>query len=197
MEDKELQEKLAERLKSLPKVVRDAITSADVEAHLRTLANTHKLHLDQWQLLENEVMLTLLGFQEPADFKQNIKDDLVLTEDVAVALAGDISKIVFDPIRAELERSLEHPDAQAVEVSDMQAMGAQVLASSENGVEINRENNPPVAAAPPAPPVPIAPLPTAPDAKAIRAPISEVYKPGVASTERKDVASDPYRESPK
>ena len=173
MDDKELQGKLEERLKSLPKVVQNAITSAGVESHLRMLAETHKLHLDQWQVLENNVMLTLLGFQDPKELKQNIKDDVGVSDEIAGAIAADISRIVFEPIREELERALEHPDAQAKDETGVEKMTAQILA-----------------------PAPIAPIPTNPDSKAIRAPLSDVYKAGETSTDRKTVHSDPYRESP-
>ena len=69
-------------------MVQDAITSADVEKHLRELANIQKLHLDQWDLLENEVMLTLLGLQPIEDLQKNIKDSVEVTDEVAKALSS-------------------------------------------------------------------------------------------------------------
>jgi hypothetical protein len=182
MDDKELNSKLVERFKSLPKPVQNAINSASVEEHLRTLANTHQLHLDQWQLLENEVMLTLLGFQEPSELKQRIKDDLVVNDAIAAALEADISSIVFAPIRQELERELDHPDAQVREKTGVEKMTTQALAS-------DTPSTAPI-------PAPIAPLPTPPETKAVRAPISEVYKPGETSSTRKDIVNDPYRVPP-
>src|SRR5580692_2611988 len=112
-EEKDLDVKLQERFKELPKVVQDAITSADVEQRMRALADTQKLHLDQWEALENEVMLALLGFQPVEDLQKNIKSEVGVSEEVAKILTAEISKIVFEPIRGELERQLENPDAQA------------------------------------------------------------------------------------
>jgi hypothetical protein len=109
--DKELDTKLQERFKQLPKVVQDAITSADVEKRMRTLADTQKLHLDQWEALENEVMLALLGFQPVEDLEKNIKSEVNVSDEVASTLASEVSKIVFEPIREELERELAHPSA--------------------------------------------------------------------------------------
>ena len=99
--------KVAARLKELPKVVRDAILSADVEAHMRELADHHKLHFDQWTSLENEVMFTLLGFEPVQELPANIEREVGVPHDIAVALAEDISRIVFVPIRAALEQGLE------------------------------------------------------------------------------------------
>lgn len=173
---------LAEQFKSLPKIVQDAITSADVQKHMRTLADSHQLHLDQWQLLENEVMLTLLGLQPIDELGKNIQTEVGVSQEVAVALAGDISKVVFEPIRQELERSLDNPDAKEVATTPVEQVRAQVLAEEK---------------APPAPAVAPATPPTpAPTEKVTRAPISESYKAGEPSSARKAVHDDPYRESP-
>ena len=106
-DDKTVDAQLNERFQQLPKVVQNAIMSADVEKHLRGLAETHKLHLDQWQVLENEVMMTLLGFQNPEDLQGNIKTEVGVDDATAAALAADVSANVFQPIREELERQLE------------------------------------------------------------------------------------------
>ena len=129
--DVDLQKTLEGRFKELPKIVRDAIRSADVEKRLRELANTHKLHVDQWQKMENEVMLALLGFEPVEDLQQNIKNELVVSDEIAGALAADVSRIVFEPIRQELERELEHPEAKEKEVSGIEAARTQVLAGSQ------------------------------------------------------------------
>lgn len=171
----ELNRKLQARFKELPRAVQNAVTSADVEKELRKLADTNKLHIDQWQLLENEVMLTLFGFQPTEELAHHLEVDLEVSADVAKSLAADISKIVFEPIRAELERELAQPSSQAPEASPVPAAPA----------------------APAAPPVlPATPPAEAPTGKIERAPVSESYKAGETSVARKSVHDDPYREPP-
>lgn len=184
--DPEIQREIKNRLEKLPKVVRDAITSADTSANLRKLSETHKLHLDQWEILETQVMLTLLAFQELEDLPINIEKNVGVSHEIAEELAIDISRIIFEPIREELERELDHPDAQVQTQTEVEQVTTQALAS---------EAMPVTSTAPP--PAPIASIPMPPETKAIRAPISEVYKPGEASSVRKDVVNDPYREPPK
>ncbi len=180
--DTELEKSLKERFEKLPMVVQNAITSADVEKRMRELADTHKLHLDQWQSLENEVMLTLLGVQPIENLEKNLENEVNVSAEVAASLAGDISKIVFEPIRQELERELEHPDAKAATVTDVEAARAQMLTTE---------------AAPAAPVVaPATPPAEAPTGKIERAPVSESYKAGETSAARKSVHDDPYREIP-
>lgn len=187
-QNNELQIQLAARFKQLPVVIQNAITSADVEQHLRALADTNKLHLDQWEILENEVMLTLMGFQKMEDLDKNIRESVDVTPEVARQLAHDISETIFAPIRGELERLLEHPDAQAATVSDVETARTEVL-----GQNTSRTITPAATPSLPAiiPATPPAPPPTD---KAVRANPSPMYTPQAPSQERKGIAGDPYRE---
>ncbi len=178
--DNEYGQLIQERFKLLPKVVQDAITSADVAQHLRELANVHKLHLDQWETLENQVMLTLLGVENSEDLQKNVEGEVKVDTETAKALTADISRLVFEPIRQELERELDHPEAQAEKVSSVEAARGAILSNT----------------AKPAPVAPATPPAAPPSEKVARAPVSEGYKSGETSAARASVHDDPYRESP-
>lgn len=176
---------LTERFKELPKVVQNAITSADVTKQLRQLADTNKLHIDQWETLENEVMMTLFGVTPFDELQANIEKHVGVSNEMARELTVNISKIVFQPIREELERELEHPDAKAAEVSGVEAARTEALGDEAALV------------LPPAPVVaPATPPAESPTQKVERAPASPAYKAEQASSSRKDVVDDPYREQP-
>lgn len=185
-QDLNLDQQLADQFEKLPLVVQKAIQSSDVKKRLQALATTHQLHLDKWQMLENEVMLTLLGFQQIEQLEKNIKNEVGVAEDAARALAQDISKTVFEPIREELERQLEHPEAREAKQTEVEASRTQLL---------GKENVAPTVAATPQQSAPTPPAPT-PQTTVVRAPSSGAYKPGEASTERKSIVDDPYREAP-
>jgi hypothetical protein len=202
MDEKELQQQLAGRFKELPKSVQQAILSSDIEGHLRALAETHKLHLDQWALLENEVMLTLLGFEQAEDLAKNIAHEVGVQEDVAEALAADVSKVVFAPIHAALEQKIPDPVAvetaeKAIEVREpapasVPAAPEVTTAVEKTTPETTTPSDPPktqptpvTAATPPAP---------APEKKVERAPISASYGGSLPSHERPTIEGDPYRE---
>ena len=182
LNEQDLKNKIAERFKVLPKVVQDAILSADIEQHMRALADQHELHFDQWSSLENEVMLALLGLESMDALAANIEHEVGVPADVAQSLAEDISRIVFEPIRAQLET------ATAVETK-----AATAETSQENVVADEH----PLAQIVPAiaPVLPGTPPPAPPEGKAVRAPVSESYGAGQASHERKIIEGDPYRES--
>lgn len=192
----ELDARFQERFEKLPKVVQDAITSADVTKRLRALAETHKLHIDQWEVLENEVKLTLYGFEQAENLEKNIRSELGVGADIAHALAESINTIVFEPVREELERQLTHPDAKTETESDVEASRTQILGSSENSATPAITQPPAITPTIPvvAPATPPQPAPATP---VVRMPASGDYKPGVASTERASVVDDPYREPPK
>lgn len=179
-----LPEELKERFLALPKIVQDAVTSADIEKHLRSLADTQRLHIDQWQKLENEVMLTLLGLQQIENLQKNIKSEVGVDDTIAQELAENVNKIVFEPIRQELERQLEHPEAKEKEVSGVEAAKNAALATAE-------PNSPMAPAVAPA-----TPPASAPEVKVAPPAENPNYKPGETSAQRAAVHDDPYREAP-
>lgn len=168
--------KLATRKAALPKVIRDAIDSADIAARLRGMAEKHRLHVDVWELLENEVRLTLLGFEDAANLAKNIEKELGVPAADAESLALDINESVFEPIREELERGLGSPQAKEVEVTELETLRTQAIAAER--------------ASGSTPPPPLL------TAKATRAPLSSAYVASQPSHERKAVDGDPYREPP-
>lgn len=209
--DADVNARVKERFKELPKVVQDAIMSADIQKRLRSVSDNHKLHLDQWGILENEVMLTVLGFQEPKDLASNIQSEVGITAEEAAVLANEINKIVFEPIRQELERGLSHAEAQAENPTPEEIARKQLLADtaaaaatgpapvSETPVEtapLAEISVPPLPQPTPQAVVPATPPAAPPAEKAVRAPISSSYTSRQASTERKGVEGDPYRELP-
>lgn len=181
---------MKERFQQLPMSVQRAITSADVQKRLRTLAEKQKLHLDQWQTLENEVMLTLLGFQQVENLEESIRKEVGITADMAAELAQDINTIVFIPVREELERELSHPQAKEQAVSDVDAARTQAL-QEEKGGENAAPENPVVptdlqpGTSPPPKPEAVVQIPDS---------ASTSYKPGELSSSRRLVHDDPYRE---
>lgn len=177
---------LAERFATLPKVVQDAITSADVQDHMRKLAETQKLHVDQWQILENDVMLTLLGFQPVGELAEHLEKDLELPTDRAKELAAAISETVFAPIRGEMEKALSHPTPIQETESTIDTMRREALETAHADETAAAQSAQP-AVAPATPPTP------APDTKAVRGEIAQSYI-GTKSHERRSIEGDPYRE---
>lgn len=171
-----ISEELKKRFQELPRAVQNALTSADIEKNLRTLSESHKLHLDQWEKLENEVLLVLLGFQPAEKLQENIRTVVGVTDEIAAQLANDISGVVFEPVRRALEDETgpeeEGPDAPAA---------AEVPQTAHTPA--------PVPAVAPATPPPLQP-----EGTAQRRPISTSYAARAPSQARPSTEGDPYRE---
>jgi len=169
---------LEERFNQLPEAVRNAITSADVSDHLRKLSDINQLHLDQWQELETEVMMTLMGIKPVSALEQNIKKNVHVDDATAAKLSQDISTIVFAPIRDELERFLSHPSTHEKEGEPIKDMTAEILKSTS--ATPATEQKPAESVQP----------------TVVRKEAPEAYKPGQTSAERKEIHADPYRIAP-
>jgi uncharacterized membrane protein YccC len=199
-ENQEFQALIKERFAQLPPVVQRAIVSADVKKRLQAMADESKLHIDQWQDLENEVQLTLLGVLPAEDLEKNIRESVRVSADVARSLATEITTAVFEPVRQELERQLQHPDAVAKQESAVEEVREKILAQDEGSATSSATAVPIPMTTPASASTPTAPVQPEPQQQSaprvVRAPISETYKPGTVSTGRKAVHDDPYRESP-
>lgn len=112
MEQEQYDKVIQERFAELPESVQQAVNDASVEKKLRGLAQKYKLHLDQWVLLENEIMLTLLGLEEPQNMAKNVAKEVNIDEDLAQQLVNDIALQVFKPIREQMQGTLDRESIQ-------------------------------------------------------------------------------------
>jgi len=191
-EEPDVKKELEERFNKLPKVVQDAITSAGVSKNLQKLADMHKLHVDQWETLENEVQLTLMGIQPSEELEENIRKEVHVPDDVAHELTVDIMRTVFEPIRQELERGLSNPNAvpkseDGIETQRREALASEAASSAHESSPQAPLPQAPQQAAPAAAPAPA-------PAVAKRAPVEPTYLTRTPSSERPSIDGDPYRE---
>lgn len=192
------------RFLELPPALQDAITSADVDNRLREISESNKLHLDQGQKLENEVMLALLGIQGLDKLEENIKNEVGVPAETALALANDIAEKIFLPIREKLESELgpqEEGQPEDKPVAGSLEPGDKLEAGSLEPGAINQNSDSPVSAtgyklpATSSAILPATPPPPIKTERAIRAPVSESYMSQTPSHERKAIDGDPYREA--
>lgn len=95
----EILKEIQNQLNSLPKKVREIISSIDITNEIASLRVKHHLMLDQIATLELETMLVMIGLDEAENFADNIKTNLNIEKDKAEALAHDINELIFNKIR--------------------------------------------------------------------------------------------------
>lgn len=145
----DLTKQIAARFEELPEVVQKAIQSADVPKKIQEIGTRHTLHVDQLGTLEDETLMVMMGFVAPDTFAEALASQLQLSPQKAEALAGDISKELFLPIREAMQEFIEQ--RELLETLSSQKPEAQKAI-------VNPPYTPP--APTPPPPAPVAPAPT-------------------------------------
>lgn len=182
MADDNVKTLIEQHFNALPQVVRDAIESGHIDEKFKGLAAKYHLHYDEWQKVENLIMLTVLGLSPAEDLVKDITAQTSIGPERADSLVDDVSLSVFKPIHDEMQRQLGHPEAQDEQADDVEKLRRSAIAAESESERLGPVGTPP------APP---------PAEQAIRAPTTGAYKPGGTSAERtgkEGVAADPYRE---
>lgn len=86
----------------MPKEVRQVIESDTAGAVLRTIAEHHRLHIDQAATIENETVLVLMGLTTMKEFMANIIKEAKLDPTTASQIADEVNQKIFHPIREHL-----------------------------------------------------------------------------------------------
>lgn len=178
--EEDIQKQIEARLAELPKDIQEAVLSTDLSSRIQAIGAKYQLHVDQIGILEEEVMMVMLGFSNPATFAEQLVEALQITPDVAGQLAQDIAGAIFLPIREsmqafidsqpeqeELEKNSDRP--QAPDLSTLEILPPKTLPELPKAeVALSQ---------PTAVTTPLAPQPPAPQAP-------------------KKYSTDPYREPP-
>jgi hypothetical protein len=99
----EVEQLIAKRLSELPSDVQQAILSTDIGKKIQNIGATHGLHIDQLGILEDEVMLVMLGFADPNTFADNVVDHLRIPKETALQITDQIATSIFVPIRESMQ----------------------------------------------------------------------------------------------
>lgn len=102
--DTESKDIMLERIKKLPKEVRDALASDELSTKIRTVGNNHHLHIDQIGTLEDEVILAIMGISEISELPDQLMEQLSVSKTDADAIVNDINNSVFVPIQNSMKQ---------------------------------------------------------------------------------------------
>lgn len=121
-------EQLEQKMNSLPKEIKTALTSTDVSTAIKEIGDKYGLKLDQESVLFDLVAYTMLGLSPSKDFVKNLSREADVNTEAARSIAQDINNEVFSSIKehmrkvemgteveAELEKPEENPEIVAVE----------------------------------------------------------------------------------
>jgi len=101
--DTEHKQIIKNRLNELPTKLKDFVAIESWRFTVEKIAGQFNLKEDQKTALENEVFLTLLCFEPPSDFKENIKKGLDLDENAGRRIADSINGSIFGQVMSEIK----------------------------------------------------------------------------------------------
>ncbi len=98
----DIQALIDERYAELPERLRGFIRQPSVHAAIRIVGEKHNLPAEKASVFENEVMLTLMGFEPVERLDERIMAELLIPGSAAASMARDIDAMVFSEVRTEL-----------------------------------------------------------------------------------------------
>lgn len=103
-QDLTLEESMKQVLETLPPFLRAYLTEGKYTPVAQRLMAKYKLRIDQAAVLERELMLLLMGIENPAEFTQALIEEAKVVDQMTVkGIVQDINEQVFIPLRKEEE----------------------------------------------------------------------------------------------
>jgi len=106
------EESIKEVMQTLPPPIRNYLVQGRYTAVAKGLMAKYSLRIDQAGVLEREIMLLLMGIENPDEFAASLKSDASLADDVVRNIMGDVNQQIFIPLREEM-RKMGPPPAPA------------------------------------------------------------------------------------
>jgi hypothetical protein len=113
-QEPDLKETIKQVLQTLPPFLRTYITQGKYTPVAQGLMKKYGLRIDQGAVLERELLLLLMGIDNPTEFTQALLEEARIDQQTVNALTKDINDQVFLPLRKEEELQSKQVPAQSV-----------------------------------------------------------------------------------
>ncbi|MEK7179498.1 MAG: hypothetical protein AAB689_00530 [Patescibacteria group bacterium] len=102
-----LEESVKQVMQTLPPLIRNYLAQGKYTAVAKGLMAKYGLRIDQGGVLEREIMLLLMGIENPDEFTQALAEEARLGQQVISGIVQDINAQIFIPLREEEMKSGE------------------------------------------------------------------------------------------
>ena len=100
-----LDESVAQVMQTLPLPIRQYLSQGKYTMVAKGLMSKYSLRIDQGGVLEREIMLLLMGIENPDEFAASLKSDAALSEDTVRSIMTDINQEIFIPLQKEMREA--------------------------------------------------------------------------------------------
>jgi hypothetical protein len=99
-----LEESIKQVMQTLPPIIRDYLTQGRYTLVARNLMAKYGLRIDQGGVLEREIMLLLMGIENPDEFSKALAEEAKLDQKTVNGIVEDINEQIFIPLREEMRK---------------------------------------------------------------------------------------------
>lgn len=103
----ELEQNIAQVMQMLPPPVRQYLASGTYSVVAKDLTIKHGLHMDQGSILEREIMLLLMGIENPSEFMEALTSEAAIPQPVVKDIMLEINQKIFTPLQEEMRKGAE------------------------------------------------------------------------------------------
>ena len=97
-------ESIATVVRALPAPIREFITNGSARRVVLEIKKKYDMHIDQAAIVEQEVLLLLIGVNAPDAFIHALKNDARLDEKTITGIVQDVNERIFIPLRKAEEK---------------------------------------------------------------------------------------------
>lgn len=99
-----LEESVKQVMQTLPPLIRNYLAQGKYTAVAKEMMAKYGLRVDQSGVLEREIMLLLMGIEDPDEFTQTLAEEARLDQKVIMGIVQDINAQIFVPLRDEMRK---------------------------------------------------------------------------------------------
>lgn len=94
-------------MQTLPQIIREYLTQGKYTAVAKDMMAKYGLRIDQGGVLEREIMLLLMGIENPDEFSKALAEDAKLEQKTINGIVEDINEQIFVPLREQMRNGPE------------------------------------------------------------------------------------------
>ena len=94
-------------MQTLPPVLRKYLADGKYTPVAKSLAIKYGLHIDQAGVLEREIMLILMGIENPEEFAKSLTTEASIPEGTVRNIMTDVNAQIFVPLREQMKSSAQ------------------------------------------------------------------------------------------
>lgn len=129
------EEILKEQWEKVPRDIKTAVLSPDLEKNLETILTSNNLPLYKMKSLENETILLMIGMSGTDDYIEEVGKIFSLSEDMVEKILTDVDRLILAPIKDSLIEFTDKENSAELVEKDQNLnvdKGKEIILESQN-----------------------------------------------------------------